>query len=256
LEQVKPKQQKPYGTVLIKAKDILDYLMKADDPPSLADMSAALSSSKPTILKILNTLDMIGFVRRDESTKRYYLGTELIPYAQKALDSFDIAKVARPFLENLRDETNETINLGIVRNDKIVLVEKLESPNSIKLESLIGGTMNMYSSAMGKALLANYSRKHLDDYLETHKLKPLTPNTITSLPKLRQNLKTIQEMGVSIDNEENQPEVLCLGASIMKAGRIYGAFSISSPKYRVNKERQSNFIRLLLNTQHAIEQTL
>jgi DNA-binding IclR family transcriptional regulator len=135
LEQVKPKQQKPYGTVLIKAKDILDYLMKADDPPSLADMSAALSSSKPTILKILNTLDMIGFVRRDESTKRYYLGTELIPYAQKALDSFDIAKVARPFLENLRDETNETINLGIVRNDKIVLVEKLESPNSIKLES-------------------------------------------------------------------------------------------------------------------------
>ncbi|MGJ0782635.1 IclR family transcriptional regulator [Lacticaseibacillus rhamnosus] len=256
MEQIKSNTQKPYGTVLIKAKDILDFLMKSQDPPSLAEMSEGLSSSKPTILKILNTLDLIGFVRRDEQTKRYYLGTELIPYAQKALDSFDIAKVARPFLETLRDETGETINLGVVRNDKIVLVEKLESPNSIKLQSIIGDTMNMYSSAMGKALLANYSTKHLDTYFETHKLKPLTPNTITSLPKLKQNLRTIQEMGVSIDNEENQPEVLCLGAPLIKNGRIYGAFSISSPKYRVTKDRQSNFIRLLLNTQHAIEKTL
>lgn len=256
MKQVKPTSPKPYGTVLLKAKDILDYLMNSDIPPSLAEMSAGLSSSKPTILKILNTLDMISFVRRDESTKRYYLGTGLIPYAQKALDSFDIATVARPFLQNLRDETNETINLGILRNDKIVLVEKLESPNSIKLESTIGGTMNMYSSAMGKALLANYSHKQLDAYLESHKLDPLTPNTITSLPRLHQNLKTIREMGVSIDNEENQPEILCLGASITKADKIYGAFSISSPKYRVNKERQANFIRLLLNTQHSIENIL
>lgn len=138
----------------------------------------------------------------------------------------------------------------------MILVEKLESPTSIKLQSTIGGSMNMYSSAMGKAVLATYDAKELQAYFKSHKLTPMTPHTITTPTKLQQDLKTIQELGVAIDNEENEEEVYCLGAALQKNGELYGAFSISTPKYRLPKERRAAFVRLLLDTRHAIENTL
>ena len=199
---------KPYGPVLIKADEILDYLLHTQDAPSLAQISAGLGMAKPT------TMNQLGMVRRDDQTKRYYIGTQMIAYAQKALASFDIAGAARPFLQKLRDETGETINLGVLRDSKIVLIEKLESPTSIKLQSIIGGTMNLYSSAMGKAVLATYTQSQLRQYFDATKLTPLTPYTITSQTKLQADLKQIQQTGVSIDNEENESEVFCLGATI------------------------------------------
>lgn len=247
---------KPYGTVLIKAKEILDFLLAANDPPTLSDISRGLHSPKPTTLKILSTLETLGFVWRDTDSKRYFLGTHFIPYAQKALATFNIVNVARPFLEDLRDKTEETINLGIERNNKIILVEKLESPRSIKLQSTIGGSMNLYSSAMGKAVLATFSSKSLDSYFKSTKMVPMTPHTITTPSKLQKDLNSIKELGVSVDNEENEEEVFCLGASIVRDGQLYGAFSISAPKYRMPQERRSAFVRMLLDTKHAIESAI
>lgn len=109
---------------------------------------------------------------------------------------------------------------------------------------------------MGKAVLATYDAKELQAYFKSHKLTPMTPHTITTPTKLQQDLKTIQELGVAIDNEENEEEVYCLGAALQKNGELYGAFSISTPKYRLPKERRAAFVRLLLDTRHAIENTL
>ncbi|KRO17311.1 IclR family transcriptional regulator [Lacticaseibacillus saniviri] len=248
--------QKLYGTVLVKAKEILDFILSSTRPPTLLEISAGIDLSKPTVLKILNTLTVLDFVRRDDDTKRYYLGTQLLTYADKALKGFDIRSVALPNLGELRDRTEETINLGVLANNRIALIDKLESSSSIKLKSVIGGTMNMYSSAMGKALLAQYSPNQLDQYLAETELKPLTSHTIINQTALRTNLKQIQQIGVSIDDEENEPEVFCIGAPLMKNNQIYGAFSVSAPKYRINAERRTELIRLVLNAQREIEQRI
>ncbi|WP_179393841.1 IclR family transcriptional regulator [Lacticaseibacillus absianus] len=247
---------KPYGTVLIKAKEILDFLRDTPTAPTLAEISRGLAAPKPTILKILGTMELLGLVRRDENTKQYFLGTQLIAYAAKALSSFDIASVAKPFIQHLRDVTNETVNLGIVRGEQIVLIDKVESPTSIKLQSIVGGTMNLYSSAMGKAVLATYTPEHLAAYLSAHALDALTTHTITTATALHEDLARVKELGVSIDNEENEPEVFCLGATITKGDRLYGALSISTPKYRLPKARQEQFVQLLLETQQAIQAAL
>ena len=247
---------KPYGTVLLRANDILKFLLNSIDPPTLATISAGIGFSKPTTLKILNTLELLDWVHRDEQTKQYYLGTQLISFGDKALESMSLVNLTRPFLMKLRDETKETINLGIVRDEHIVLVDKLESPMSIKLQSTIGGEMNLYSSSMGKAILATYSNDHLKRYLDTHKLNPLTKNTITTATKLQSDIKLIKQTGFSMDNEENEPDIFCLGAVIRKDKRVYGAFSISTPTYRLPQDRKNEFIRLLLNTQVEIEKNL
>ncbi|MFC6295154.1 IclR family transcriptional regulator [Lactiplantibacillus daoliensis] len=247
---------KLYGSVLIKAKMILDAILTAESAPTLNEVSRAATINTPTTLKILTTLEALGFVRRDSDSKKYYLGTQFLMYGQKASESFDIRSVTRTLLQQLRDATGETVNLGVCEDDRVVLVEKLESPSSIKLKSTIGGRMNLYSSSMGKAILSQYSDEQLKAYFARTKLLPVTKNTLTKIPQLRSDLTNIRNVGFSIDDEENEPDIYCIGAAIVKDQQLYGAFSVSAPKYRVPEEQRRNFIRLVLETQHQIQELL
>ncbi|MCI1987252.1 MAG: IclR family transcriptional regulator [Lactobacillus sp.] len=244
---------KLYGTALIKGKAILDFILACDHAPTLAEITAGTTASKPTTLKLLTTLAVLQLVRREEDSKRYYLGTQMLSYGEKAADSFDITAIARPYLQQLRDETGETVNLGVVSDGHIVLIEKLETPNSIKLRSVIGGTMHMYSSAMGKAVLAEYQAPLLHQYFANHELKHVTPHTLTTQATLRADLQTVTKSGVGIDDEETEPGVFCIGAVLKRGTHIMGAFSVSSPKYRLTPQRRDDFVQEILRTQKAIE---
>ncbi|WP_461215676.1 IclR family transcriptional regulator [Lacticaseibacillus sp. GG6-2] len=246
-------EDKLYGTALIKGKAILDFIMACDHAPSLAEITDGTDASKPTTLKLLTTLTALQLVRRAPETKRYYLGTQMLSYGEKAAETFDITALARPYLTELRNETGETINLGVISDGHIVLIDKLESPNSIKLSSVIGGTMHLYSSAMGKAVLAEYPETLVDNYFEHHELKEVTAQTLTSPEAVREDLKKVRELGVGIDNEETEPDVYCIGAALRRGDHVVGAFSISSPKYRITPERRDQFIKAILRTQAAIE---
>ena len=107
-------EHKVYGTSILKAKQIIDLLADSTNGLSLNDISKKLTISKSTILKILTTLTYIKYVRRNEENKRYYLGTVFIKYGNKTLNSFDISKIAYKYLDQLKNFTNETVNLGIV----------------------------------------------------------------------------------------------------------------------------------------------
>ncbi|WP_390409889.1 IclR family transcriptional regulator [Lacticaseibacillus jixiensis] len=249
-------EDKLYGTALIKGKAILDYILGCDHAPTLAEITAGTDASKPTTLKLLTTLVALQLVRREPETKRYYLGTQMLNYGEKAADSFDITSVARPQLSRLRDVTGETVNLGVVSEGHIVLIEKLESPNSIKLRSVIGGTMHLYCSAMGKAVLAEYSAPLLDNYFAHHALVKVTPHTVTSQAALKADLQNVAATGVGIDNEETEQDVYCIGAVLKRKDNIIGAFSVSTPKYRITPKRRDQFIQAIHETQAAIEAEL
>ncbi|MRN07741.1 IclR family transcriptional regulator [Lactobacillus sp. 0.1XD8-4] len=245
-------ENKLYGAVLLKARQILDYIASADEAPTLRELDEHLDISKPTIYKILKTLEYCGYIRVEGEDKHYYLGTIFLQYAQSVNNSFNIEDIARPYLKELRDATKETVNLGIIEDNSVVLLSKLESTNSIKLVSYIGGKMHMYSSAMGKAVLATYNDKQLSEYLANITFEQLTPNTITNTQKLLENINTTRQQGYSIDDIENQPGVYCLGFALNKNGRNFGAFSISTPEYRMDTEKKKRFVELGQQTQQKI----
>jgi DNA-binding IclR family transcriptional regulator len=251
-------ENKLYGTVLLKAKQILDYIARTKDGVTLNDLSKNLDISKPTIYKILKTLEFCGYVRVVfvGEEKFYHLGTIFLQYAQSVNDSINIVEIANPFLKKLRDETAETVNLGIEEDNSIVLLSKMESTHSIKLVSVVGGKMHMFSSSMGKAILATYSQEQLDEYLATVEFQKMTENTITNKKDLIADLEKTRAQGFSIDNVENQPGVYCLGFTLTANGKVYGAFSISTPEFRMNAEKRDQFIALGKQIQQEIEQHL
>ena len=100
--------KKPYGTVLIKASKILDYLAENQDV-SLQTIAKGVGMTSSTVLKILDTLLMIGYVNKN-SEKNYRLGAKLIRYANKNIEQIDLVELTLPFLEQLQQKIDETIH--------------------------------------------------------------------------------------------------------------------------------------------------
>ncbi|KRK48383.1 IclR family transcriptional regulator [Secundilactobacillus kimchicus] len=250
-------EQKLYGSSLIKAKQILDYMITTEEAPELKEISANTGIGKPTALKLLNTMVSLGLMRKMGDEKKYYLGTDFIAYAEKASSDFNLLQYAKPALTKLRDATDETINLGVEGNNSVVLLAKMESKNrSIKLKSQVGGKMNLYSSSMGKAMLATWTSEQLQHYIHETEFRHVGPNTITSPDDLLKEVDKTKQRGFSVDNEENEPEVFCLGFSLCKNGKLVGAFSITAPKYRMTEKNREKYLVLAKQTQQEIEKAL
>lgn len=244
---------KTYGTVLIKAKLVLDYMLAQDEGQTLKEISDGIKLPKSTALKILNTLCEQNLIWRTDDTKKYYFGTELIGYGERAVADFNINRIALPYLKYLRDETKETVNLGIEQNNKVVFLQRLESPQSINVKSRIGSKLNLYSTAMGKAILSTKTSDELDEYFSEVILEPLTPYTMTRISKIYEQIQEIKTNGYAIDNRENQNEVICFGASLEKAGKVHGAFSVSMPAFRIDKLKKKRMIKYVKETKRQIE---
>ena len=128
--------KKPYGTVLIKASKILDYLAENQDV-SLQTIAKGVGMTSSTVLKILDTLLMIGYVNKN-SEKNYRLGAKLIRYANKNIEQIDLVELTLPFLEQLQQKIDETIHLGVssVHSDTDgVKTTSVASDDSFKVRS-------------------------------------------------------------------------------------------------------------------------
>lgn len=249
------KETKPYGTVLLKAAKIMDCLSLQPDQ-TLQEIAKNTEMTASTAIKILETLTLIGYVQKD-TNKTYRLGTKLIRYANQSVEQIDLAEIAVPYLENLQNTVDETIHLGILNKNEILYINKLEPKNqTIRMSSKVGITRPLYNSAMGKAVLAEFSKEQVQQYLDTQTLIPYTENTITNPLRLKKELKQVQQTGVAYDDEEIEQDIFCSGVSLMKDGEIAGAFSVSMPKYRLTEENKTTINQALLATKAAIEAKL
>jgi DNA-binding IclR family transcriptional regulator len=237
------KEKQPYGTVLLKADRILDYLASCNHSQALNQIAQATNLTNPTALKILETLLMIGYVQKDLETKKFRLGSGLIKFANCALNQLDIKIIAQPYLEELQKITGETVHLGIRDNDSVVYVTKIDSSNPIMLYSQIGKRIPLYCSAMGKSILADSSDDEIKNYLTENLLIKKTTKTITTKSGFMEEINKVRNLGYAFDDGEHEEEVFCVGASLTSDGKNFGAISVSTPKYRLTDETSENTIK-------------
>lgn len=246
---------KPYGTVLIKASTILDFLANEANS-SLQEIAKGTNMTASTTLKILDTLTMIGYVAKN-TDKTYRLGSKLIRYANRNLEQVALVETTRPYLEALNEQIDETVHLGILVDDEILYVNKLEPKGqTILMSSKIGITRPLYASAMGKAVLSEFHEQEYQRYLHKTQLVPYTAHTITNPLKLAEEMVAVRQTDIAYDNEEMEKDIFCIGAAIMDHDQILGAFSVSMPKYRVTEEVEQQVIAAVKNTKTAIEKKI
>jgi DNA-binding IclR family transcriptional regulator len=235
--------------------EILQLIADAPRPPSLTDILEDSDLTRPTLYRVLAALEAeLLIVLRPE--KRYSLGPRLISLARNALANNDIRQIARVDLERLGDETGETVHLAIPSGTQMMIIDKMESREVVRMASVIGMLVPFHTTGVGKAFLVGLKPQKLSDLINRLPMEQITSFTTTDPVKLQQKIVKAQKDGFIIDDQENENGIVCYGAPIVNArGEPVASVSVSTPSFRLNKNR-SYYIEPLLNCAKAISDKL
>ncbi len=101
----------------------------------------------------------------------------------RALQNVDLIRSADIQMREISRLTKETIHLGALDEDSIVYIHKIDSMYNLRMYSRIG-RRSLYSTAIGKVLLAWRDRDEVKQILEGVEYKRSTERTITSTERL------------------------------------------------------------------------
>jgi DNA-binding IclR family transcriptional regulator len=205
----------------------------ADQALTQAEVARAAGLSETTTLRYLATLQRNGLVERDPRSGRYSLGLRMFQLGRLALGP-DVRRAALPFLRGLAETSGETVNLAVRNADNLVVIEAVEGSRSIRRGASIGDVDVWHASALGKAILSALPETEAAEIVERCGWRRCTARSHTNWKQLSADLATIAERGYSIDDEEGEEGLRCLGAAILDGqGRPQYAVSVSGPANRI-----------------------
>lgn len=190
-----------------------------------------------TAHRFLVNLEAGGFLTKDE-INNYYLGLACVPLGQAAREQLDVRRVSLPHLKELNYATRETVHLTIRHKLTAVYIEKLDSPEPLRIHSRIGASVPLYCTAVGKVMLAYLDDEEQERVVNELELRRFTDNTVGSIQELQTQLTRVRKDGFACDLEEHEPHIRCIAAPIWDhAGAVNASLSVTGPAVRMSTTR-------------------
>lgn len=240
-----------------RAIDILNLFDPYTPELGTTEIARELDLPKSTVAGLVHTLEKNGFLDQNPENRKYRLGFRLAERAGVLLEQFDLRQVAAPVLEALRDDCNESVNLGVLDGEEVVYIERMHGMNMLGMRSEIGKREKAHSTALGKAILAQQSPKDLRHFIAHQDFAPVTPRTITSPAAFADELQATRERGFALDDQENELGGRCVAAPIFDyQGKAVAAVSISVPLQRMPDSQIEHFGHHVRAAAHEISRRL
>jgi len=225
-------------------------------PRNLNELAEILGVHRTTAMRLVRRLDAAGFVR-SVGDGRWGVGFRLAGLAKAALDQFDLRTVAHPRLVALSDEVGHTIQFAVPQGDRIVYVDKIEPPQSITLNTRIGGDVVVNTAGVSKAILAFLPESARDRILDAADWTAYTDTTITSRAQMLARLDSVRSHGWATDEGEYESFSNCVAAPIRDgSGAACGAVSITAFREKADIEALKLLLPALLRTTSKISYEL
>jgi DNA-binding IclR family transcriptional regulator len=243
--------------VLEKSFSVLELLLHRDSGMNITEISKKLGFYPSTTHRILDTLKYWDYVEQDSHTEKYRLGLKVLELGMVKLHQMDLVREATPCLKELVNQCNETVHLGVLEEGEVLYLAKEESSQTIRMISYVGKRAPLHCTSLGKVLLAYLSAEERKKILGEKVLTRLTENTITDKRELEKELSKVREQGFALDREENEKDVCCVAAPIKNyQGEVIAAISISSPIFRLDKNKQNDLEKALIEASEKISKRL
>lgn len=207
---------------------ILNLLQGAIDGVSLIDVAEATEVPKSTAFRYLWTLEGHRYVERDPESGDYRLGLGFVGMQSRQLEV--LRQRAHPWLEKLRDQFEETVNLGVLDGDAVIYLKIIESRRGVRLAATRGDRDPIHSTALGKAIAASLPESRVRDILRAG-MDPRTANTITTVDDYIDELVKVRRVGYALDDGENEADGRCVAVTL-PATPLPAGLSLSAPASR------------------------
>jgi IclR family KDG regulon transcriptional repressor len=214
--------------VINKALDIIEQLATSRDGLTLSEISTRTELPKSTVHRILSTFTVRHYVEKDEDTCVYSLGLKFVEIASIYLNKIDLKTEAAPIMHTLAASFNTTCYLGVLENNEVLYLEKIEKFNSLRLYTNIGKHEPVHCTALGKVLLASLPTEECDRIGESLTFSRLTPNTKMTYEDLKLDIEFARKNGFALDNGEHTAGSSCIAVPVYDYTRkVIAAMSLS-----------------------------
>lgn len=238
--------------------DLLVLLAHSENFLTLNEICSANGLPKSSAFELIQTLVNKGLIEvEDERLKTYGLSLLAFEIGSAYLSNLGITDAARPYIQELNKKTGSTVFLGIEDNGSIVYLDKAENHSIMKPTAKLGSRRYIYTTGVGKALLAAYSKEKIEKILNQQTLSSKTEFSHTTLESILNDMSEIKERGYSIDDREDNTEMYCMGAAIYdQFNNPIASISVASLYNGMNDERKNFVSKAVIDTAMQISRRL
>jgi DNA-binding IclR family transcriptional regulator len=224
---------------------------------SMAEVQRTSGLNRTMTFRLLRALRELDYLELDAETRRYDLGVKLLHLGRTASDRSPLVRVAAPVLVALRDEFDETMNLGVLTGVHVSYLAMVESQRGLRMAAVVGGQDIAHATSLGKAILAWSPPAVQESYLALTSWPNVTEQTIADPVSLRGELERVRWRGYAIDEEENEAGARCIGVPLLDGTGIpIAGLSASGPASRIKGERIDAIGQGLATASEAIARRL
>lgn len=243
------KSDKSQVQVIARAATILRALEEENAGLSLGQIAQRVNLARSTVQRIVAALANESLVIAATPNGRVRLGPAILRLAASVRSDF--IATARPFLERLSKELQETVDLSVVKKDHLVFIDQVVAPHRLRTVSAVGETFPLYCTANGKAYLAQLSESSIEKLIG-RKYPARTSKTIATFEALLPELSIARARGVAFDREEHTLGVSAAGVALRDPLGNAVAISVPVPSQRF-AEAEKVIAEKLLATKRAME---
>jgi DNA-binding IclR family transcriptional regulator len=229
-----------------RALEVLDCF-NGKEPLALKEIGARTGLPESSLFRVLLTLEKHGYLR--QAVDGTYQLAPKLRFGWLIEQGNALRDRIRPELERLAQRFNETASMAYLYDDRIHVLDSIETFHEIRMSNRIGRVLPPHCSAMGKAITAFQERTLAEQIVEVYGLTRRTDHTITDRARLFDEFAEIRHSGIACDREESVLGGICYSAALRPAGKqVLAAISLSTPIVRMTPERDAETRKAILET--------
>jgi DNA-binding IclR family transcriptional regulator len=239
-----------------RALDILEFMADHPRPYGATELSRILGIPLNSVFRILKRLTEREYTIQDPLSGGYQLSTRVFSLGMSLYTRFELRQRARPHLEWLCRETEETVQLQVPRGERVLVLDTVSPEVAFYLRVVPGSHVYYHPNAYGKAILAFMPEEEVKAILPA-KLPALTPRTITLLRELLLQLEETRRTGLAYDLEEYTSGIICIGAPVFDVeGKVCAGLGITAIASLLEPKQRPAFEQLVLEAASRVSRAI
>lgn len=231
---------------------LLDLLTLVGEQPgqTLGELSRRSGVPLSTASRLIGLLVERGLVRRDGGGNQVVVGPALERMALRSMQRWHDFGGFQERVDRLAGRTGESVSLGLLTFDRIVLVARREAPQDLRLVVRVGDVVPPLRSAMGKVILAHLPAGRQDALLRADDGAGPPPQPPADLAELARKGFADDEGGFAVG-------LRCVAVPFFAADREpVGGISVAGPSARFTSSRARAAVPAMLAEARAISEEL
>ncbi len=234
---------------LSKALKVLECFNSNTPELGITQISKMLNLNKSNVFNIITTFEQDGYLEKDENTGKYHLGLKLLEFSFVINEHIGYQRLLYDIMKDVSKKLNAITYFAILKNDMVFYLCNSYPPAelySYPFRTIIGEKAPLYCTSLGKAMLAFLPQEDIERYICTFEKIKYTENTLTDEAELRNEIVLTRSRGYSLDNEEHEYGIKCIGVPVFSAnGALKGAFSASSSTFSFSEENMEYYSNIM-----------